>query len=211
MGVGIGLNIQSIKKDLLKVVSLIALGLLPFLLAEYLSFLQNSSLDKHINPITLGWLILGSVVAILFLFLARKQKKYLAFFIFLILLIFVFLKQPQLSTWLSRNMRFLFQQNTNTASSLDIRWFGYSYIAFRIIHVIREYQKGRFSQVPYFVFSTFVYSSRHYLLDRSRNTMIFQPNGKLSKPVMWRMTFFKVLYDYSSDCSRNLWWQMRLL
>ncbi|NMB63002.1 MAG: MBOAT family protein [Chloroflexi bacterium] len=155
MGVGIGLNIQSIKKDLLKVVSLIALGLLPFLLAEYLSFLQNSSLDKHINPITLGWLILGSVVAILFLFLARKQKKYLAFFIFLILLIFVFLKQPQLSTWLSRNMRFLFQQNTNTASSLDIRWFGYSYIAFRIIHVIREYQKGRFSQVSIFRFFNF--------------------------------------------------------
>ncbi|NMC45464.1 MAG: MBOAT family protein [Chloroflexi bacterium] len=155
LGVGIGLNTTSIKKDLPQVVLLIALGFLPFFLAEYLPFLQNSTLDKHINLIVLGWLILGSVAAIIFLLLARKQKKYLLWFIFLILLIFVFLKQPQLSTWLSKNVRFLFQQNTNTASGFDIRWFGYSYIAFRIIHVIREYQKGRLSQVPMLRFFNF--------------------------------------------------------
>lgn len=154
-GVGMGLNFKTTKKDLFQIIPLIVLGFLPFLLAEYFPFLRTSLLDKHINQTILGGLFLMGGLFLLLLFVVRQQKKYLSFLIFLVLAIFIFLKQPQLSTWLSRNLRSLFQQNTSAASSLDIRWFGYSYIAFRIIHVIREFQKGRFSDIPMLRFFNF--------------------------------------------------------
>jgi D-alanyl-lipoteichoic acid acyltransferase DltB (MBOAT superfamily) len=62
-------------------------------------------------------------------------------------LFFVFLKVPALSQFLSQLLRALNGQSTSLASPLDIRWLGFSYIAFRLLHTLRDRQTGRLPAV----------------------------------------------------------------
>jgi D-alanyl-lipoteichoic acid acyltransferase DltB (MBOAT superfamily) len=64
-----------------------------------------------------------------------------------LLLVFIFLKQPDLSLWLSGTVRGWVGQSTTNASTLDIRWLGFSYVAFRLIHTLRDRQAGRLRDV----------------------------------------------------------------
>ncbi len=57
--------------------------------------------------------------------------------------LFVLLKLD-LSAWaISIGLRALNGQDVGQASGLDLRWLGFSYIAFRLIHVLRERQNGK--------------------------------------------------------------------
>lgn len=47
----------------------------------------------------------------------------------------------------SKALRIIVGQNTQTASVFDIRWLGYSYVVFRIIHTIRDRMTGRLPDV----------------------------------------------------------------
>ncbi len=58
-------------------------------------------------------------------------------------LIFIFLKTPTLSELLSVQVRQWVGQSPQLASSLDIRWLGFSYFAFRMIHTLFEYKNGK--------------------------------------------------------------------
>jgi D-alanyl-lipoteichoic acid acyltransferase DltB (MBOAT superfamily) len=62
-------------------------------------------------------------------------------------LFFVFLKVPVLSLQLSLFLRTLNEQSLATASPLDVRWLGFSYVAFRLLHTIRDRQSGRLPPV----------------------------------------------------------------
>lgn len=57
---------------------------------------------------------------------------------------------------LSRGIRLFTSQSTELASSGDITWLGYSYIAFRILHVIRDRQAGRILDLGYRDFVIYV-------------------------------------------------------
>ena len=61
----------------------------------------------------------------------------------LILLIFILIKTPDLALAASRWLHGLMGQNAGRAAAVDIRWLGYSYIAFRLIHTVRDRQSGR--------------------------------------------------------------------
>lgn len=132
------------RKDAFQVLIFSILGFLPFLFSEFIPALKTTTLDKNLNQNVLGVFLLVSGCVMAVLYFLKRKNKYLTFFLVLILVIFVVLKQPQISYLASEGWRTLFQQNTELASNLDIRWIGYSYIAFRMIHVIREYQKQRF-------------------------------------------------------------------
>jgi alginate O-acetyltransferase complex protein AlgI len=69
-----------------------------------------------------------------------------ASFVFIILL-FVMLKVPALAVWTSKLLRGWNGQSTALASELDIRWLGFSYIAFRLLHTVRDRQSGRLPAV----------------------------------------------------------------
>jgi D-alanyl-lipoteichoic acid acyltransferase DltB (MBOAT superfamily) len=76
----------------------------------------------------------------------------------LLLVIFIAIKIPALAQAASLAWRALMQQSTEKASGLDLRWFGYSYIAFRILHTIRDRQSGRLPAVSlgeYLVYAIF--------------------------------------------------------
>ncbi|MEJ5239834.1 MAG: MBOAT family O-acyltransferase [Anaerolineales bacterium] len=61
----------------------------------------------------------------------------------LLLLFFLLLKTPALTRLLSQGLRWLTAQDMTRAAATDIRWLGFSFIAFRLIHTLRDCQMGR--------------------------------------------------------------------
>jgi D-alanyl-lipoteichoic acid acyltransferase DltB (MBOAT superfamily) len=155
LAVGIAVSVKIERKEIFQVCLLSIMGFLPFLLSEFVPNLKTSILDKNINQSILSILLLVYSCLLVVLYFLRKKEQYLSFFLILILIIFIVLKQPQISYLASKGWRDLFQQNVEFASTLDIRWIGYSYIAFRMIHVIREYQKQRFNEISLIRFMNF--------------------------------------------------------
>lgn len=101
-------------------------------------------------PQTTSLLIIIAIVSLAGFFIWRfsgSGKLLLSLSFILILSIFAIMKIPALGTWVSRVLRSWNGQDTLLASSLDIRWLGFSYIAFRILHTLRDRQTGRLPAV----------------------------------------------------------------
>ena len=64
-----------------------------------------------------------------------------------IILIFMVLKTPVLAQQASRAWRALSGQNQSLATSAELSWLGFSYLAFRILHTIRDKQAGRLPEI----------------------------------------------------------------
>lgn len=74
-----------------------------------------------------------------------------------ILGLFLVVKTPPLAEQTSAGLRSLTGQSTALASTGDIAWLGFSYLAFRLLHVLRDYQTGKlpplaFSEVLTYAF-----------------------------------------------------------
>ncbi len=69
----------------------------------------------------------------------------------------ILLKSPQASLWVAQALRALNAQDVASASGFDIRWIGFSYIAFRLIHTLQDTQKGRGAAVSLAEYVTFVF------------------------------------------------------
>jgi len=67
--------------------------------------------------------------------------------ILLLIAILVVLKTPALSTGASSLLRAANGQAASLATPLDLRWLGFSYISFRLIHTLRDRQAGRLPPV----------------------------------------------------------------
>ncbi len=67
--------------------------------------------------------------------------------------LFFLLKSPPLAEWTSRILRTVSGQAASLASPLDLTWLGYSYLAFRLLHVLRDSQQGKLkpASLPDFV------------------------------------------------------------
>ncbi len=61
----------------------------------------------------------------------------------LILVIFILLKTEIFSFYLSKFLRIITAQDQTMASALDIRWIGFSYLAFRLLHYLRDHRAGK--------------------------------------------------------------------
>ena len=75
--------------------------------------------------------------------------------ILLLILLLVILKWPALSLQTSIFFRILANRPVETASFTDLRWLGFSYIAFRLIHVLRDKQMGRLPPLSLPEFATY--------------------------------------------------------
>jgi alginate O-acetyltransferase complex protein AlgI len=70
--------------------------------------------------------------------------------------LFILLKAEPLALWLSERIRRWQGQSTSLASIKDLNWLGFSYISFRLIHALRDYQSGRLPRTNLREFMTFV-------------------------------------------------------
>ena len=89
----------------------------------------------------------ASAVCIILLIVAlfsRAPRPVFLWAVFVgILAFFVIIKTPALTVAASSFLRFFSRQSPNQALAVDIRWFGYSYIAFRILHTFLDRRSGR--------------------------------------------------------------------
>lgn len=118
-------------------------------------------------------IMLIAVVMITFLsYILLKGKSSLPYIIGIVvfLAIFVALKLPALTEWMSGVLRVWNGQSRELASALDLRWLGFSYIAFRLIHTLRDRQNGRLPAMAldeYFIYMLFFPAISAGPIDRS--------------------------------------------
>lgn len=98
----------------------------------------------------------AAVLVLFFTWLSQQRPWTLSFLIGLLILILILLKTPAFSLQSSIFFRILTDRPTNTALATDLRWLGFSYIAFRLIHVLRDKQTGRLPEVSLAEFATYV-------------------------------------------------------
>jgi alginate O-acetyltransferase complex protein AlgI len=93
-------------------------------------------------PFVLLALAVLAAAGFLFLILpGRRAAPYLA--IAILLALFLLLKQEDLSRIAAGILRTLTNQSVKLAAGDEIRWLGFSYLAFRLIHVLRDGLTGR--------------------------------------------------------------------
>ncbi len=124
--------------------ALVLMGRLPWLL-----------LDTPSLPFSL-YVILPLLLLLLLALWFSKWQHGLSSSIALLILIFIILKTPLLSVYLSKGLRLLAQQDVTRAASTDIRWLGFSFIAFRLLHTLRDRQMGRLTATSLAEYATYV-------------------------------------------------------
>ncbi len=106
----------------------------------------TASRPPQITAVVMVLGLTGLLAGLLTLF-TKPAKAVLVGGFVLILALFLAMKVPGLTLQVSRFLRMLNEQSLATASVLDVRWLGFSYIAFRILHTIRDRQSGRLPPV----------------------------------------------------------------
>ena len=75
--------------------------------------------------------------------LLKKDNRFLLILAALgLLTIFIFLKSPSVSAWMLDLLANLSGRAPDAAIASPIAWLGYSYVAFRLLHTIRDRQSG---------------------------------------------------------------------
>jgi D-alanyl-lipoteichoic acid acyltransferase DltB (MBOAT superfamily) len=132
-------------------------------------------------------LVVAAVIAGLYGITRRGGSMTLPYIgIVFILLFFVVLKLPSLSLLVSGWLRSWSGGNSTLATALDLRWLGFSYIAFRLIHTLRERQNGRLPSMAldeFFIYILFFPAISAGPIDRSERFMRdlrqpFQPGAE---------------------------------
>lgn len=119
------------------------------LLAALTRYLPFDPILTPTRPPQIGAVLPGLVIAAgLALLALRVPRRYAAGGLALLLIaLFVVIKTPALAELASAGLRTLAGQQARLAAAADLRWLGFSYLAFRLIHTARDRQSGRLPQV----------------------------------------------------------------
>jgi D-alanyl-lipoteichoic acid acyltransferase DltB (MBOAT superfamily) len=110
-------------------------------------------------PQFLQYFIFLLISGLIILAIAGTSHRYLWLIsgtIILLVVILIVLKTPALALQTSILFRTLAHRPVESASFTDLRWLGFSYIAFRLIHVLRDKQLARLPELPLPEFATYV-------------------------------------------------------
>ena len=84
------------------------------------------------------FVLIVAIVIVICTYVSRTKAWILSVGTILLLSMLFILKSPALSVQASVFFRTLTNRPIENASALDLRWLGFSYIAFRLIHVLRD-------------------------------------------------------------------------
>ena len=99
------------------------------------------------TSILLALLILSSLLVMIIRYQKAVSPLGLWAAFSLVIIIFIFLKSPALAQKASQAWRVLARQSPDLATPSELSWLGYSYLAFRILHTIRDKQAGRLPDI----------------------------------------------------------------
>jgi len=122
-------------------------------------FFPDPLITATIPPQFNQYLIFAGIVVCVILFftwLSHRSAWTITATIILLIVILFILKTPALSLQASIFFRTLANRPIESATALDVRWLGFSYIAFRLIHVLRDKQTGRLPELTLPEFTTYV-------------------------------------------------------
>ena len=122
----------------------------------------------------------SAIVLIAVISFASSKNHFLSYVAIVVILgLFVILKTEPLSRLVSAWLRSTTDQPVDLTSALDIPWLGFSYLAFRLLHVLRDYQSGKlpaFSLNEFVTYALFFPTITAGPIDRSQHFM-----GELNK------------------------------
>ncbi|TET96277.1 MAG: MBOAT family protein [Anaerolineales bacterium] len=134
-------------------------ALLPLLISLSRFLPEGWQLTASRPPSTYLVVIVGSSLVVLGFaggWLAKRSRLIGVLLGVIVAGIFIVLKTEPISLWASSLLRGVTGQSRNLAASTDLYWLGFSYIAFRLLHVLRDQQSGRLSAVSFIDFLTYV-------------------------------------------------------
>lgn len=141
------------------VTALLFATLLPLLISLSRFLPEGWQLSASRPPSTYLVIIVGSILVVLGFacgWLAKRSRLLGVLLGVIIVGIFIVLKTEPISFWASSLLRGVTGQSRNLATSTDLYWLGFSYIAFRLLHVLRDQQSGRLPAVSFIDFLTYV-------------------------------------------------------
>jgi len=137
---------------------LLIMGLVTFLdLSRY--FFPAPLFTIATSPPFLQYFVFIIIVAVVIFLIAWTSQRFpwmITGTIILLIGVLVIHKAPSLSLQASIFFRNLAHRSVENASFTDLRWLGFSYIAFRLIHVLRDKQMARLPQLSLPEFATYV-------------------------------------------------------
>jgi D-alanyl-lipoteichoic acid acyltransferase DltB (MBOAT superfamily) len=128
----------------------IVIDLLRYLFPEPI---VTASTPPRISIVLIFFVIVAGAI---FIFNHLPRNLAWTFAIIIILVMLVVLKTPVLALRTSLLIRAWMNRPLDTASAIDLRWLGFSYIAFRLIHVLRDKQMGRLPEITLPELATYV-------------------------------------------------------
>lgn len=117
--------------------------------------LRLTSRPPDVPVVVAALLITGVIIAAAWRLL-RTRRFAMTILILLIIAIFIFIKSEPLATGLSALLRGWNGQDVTLASPLDLSWLGFSYVAFRLIHTLRDQQTGQLPALSLREYLTYV-------------------------------------------------------
>lgn len=102
------------------------------------------------------FVLLLATAILFFIWLSHRSVWIIPVTIILLIAILVVLKTPALSLQASIFFRALTDRPIENATASDLRWLGFSYIAFRLIHVLRDKQTARLPELTLPEFASYV-------------------------------------------------------
>lgn len=150
---------KPIEKQDVIAAGIVAGGALVVALTRYLSV--EGLLTAARPPQTLAVVSVIGLSALAFLALMRANDgagtaRRAAIGIVALLVLFVVLKLPELARLAGAGLRALAGQSAAHAAATDLRWLGFSYVAFRLIHTLRDAQTGRLPRVGLAEYAVYV-------------------------------------------------------
>jgi D-alanyl-lipoteichoic acid acyltransferase DltB (MBOAT superfamily) len=140
-------------------IALLIIGGIPTVIALTRYLLPNPLFTAAPPPrfiLFLAFVLALAIFILLISWLSRRFLWILSAVIILLIVIVIILKMPALSLQTSILIRTLTSRSIENASFTDLRWIGISYIAFRLVHTLRDKQTGRLPELSLAEFATYV-------------------------------------------------------
>ena len=136
-------GIEGLRKNLSALLTILSV-LLMIGLTRYIEPICciTPTLPPSIDQIILIALLMG-VIILITARIINKQLAWIWGLTIIILVLFVIIKFEPLTKLASASLRSINSQSIGLASAIDIRWLGFSYVAFRLMHTLRDRIHGR--------------------------------------------------------------------
>jgi len=127
-----------------KTVGIISVVILIVCLLRYFEPLCCITASRPPSIIQVASIVIPLIIIFVAVFNFTSLRKYFPVIIGIIILaLFVILKTETLSLFTSKYLRILTTQDQNLATASDLRWIGFSYLAFRLLHYLRDCRIGK--------------------------------------------------------------------